>query len=147
MVPGGRARRDVMDRLTQERRGWLMSRVRSKDTTPELAVRRLVFGMGYRYRLHDKRLPGKPDLVFSGRRKVIFVNGCFWHGHDGCRYAKLPKSRVDFWQAKIERNRDRDLKNIASLEADGWKVLTVWQCELKNIDLLTSRLYEFFERD
>jgi len=122
-----------------------MSRVKSKNTTPELAVRRLLFGMGYRYRLHDKRLPGKPDLVFRSRRKIVFVNGCFWHGHVGCRYAHLPKSRVGFWQSKIERNRARDEENIALLETDGWKVLIVWQCELKNVEKLGARLHDFME--
>jgi len=124
-----------------------MSRVKSKNTTPEMAVRRLVFGMGYRYRLHDKRLPGKPDLVFSGRRKIVFVNGCFWHGHESCRYGRLPKTRVGFWRDKIERNRARDREEIASLEASGWNVLTVWQCELKNIEMLAHRLYEFIEHN
>ena len=124
-----------------------MSRVKSKNTAPEMTVRRLVFGMGYRYRLHDKRLPGKPDLVFRGRRKVVFVNGCFWHGHVDCRYARLPRSRVDFWQSKIERNRSRDEENVASLEADDWKVLIVWQCELKNIEILGKRLHDFIEGD
>jgi len=124
-----------------------MSRVKSKNTTPEMAVRRLVFGMGYRYRLYDKRLSGKPDLVFPSRHKILFVNGCFWHGHEGCRYARLPKTRVDFWRAKVERNRTRDQENIASLQADGWKVLTVWQCELKDIEKLTDRLYDFIEND
>jgi DNA mismatch endonuclease (patch repair protein) len=124
-----------------------MSQVRSENTTPEIAVRRLIFGMGYRYRLHGKQLPGKPDLVFSGRKKVIFVNGCFWHGHKGCRYARLPKTRVDFWRAKMKTNRARDRKNVASLERNGWKVLTIWQCELKNLDKLTSKLNDFFENN
>ncbi|MNZ90184.1 Very short patch repair protein [compost metagenome] len=136
-----------MDRLTPEHRSWLMSRVGSKDTKPELVVRRLVFAMGYRYRLHSKHLPGSPDLVFPGRKKVIFVNGCFWHGHLGCRYGRLPKSRVEFWQAKIDRNRERDRENIASLEADGWRVLTVWQCELKDIETLANRLNEFIQSE
>jgi DNA mismatch endonuclease (patch repair protein) len=136
-----------VDKLSPEHRGWLMSRVKSKNTTPELAVRRLVFGMGYRYRLHDKRLPGRPDLVFPGRHKIVFVNGCFWHGHKGCRYARLPKTRVDFWREKIGKNRARDRANIALLERDGWMVLTVWQCELKTIDALATELYEFLEHD
>lgn len=136
-----------MDRLSPERRGWLMSHVRSKNTTPEMAVRRLVFGMGYRYRLHDKRLSGKPDLVFFGRRKVIFVNGCFWHGHEGCRYSRIPKTRVDYWQAKIEKNQTRDRANIDLLETNGWKVLTIWQCELKNIETMTGKIYEFIEHN
>ncbi|MDD5333173.1 MAG: very short patch repair endonuclease [Rhodoferax sp.] len=136
-----------MDRLSPEHRGWLMSHVKSKDTTPELTVRRLIFGMGYRYRLHDKRLPGKPDLVFAGRRKIVFVNGCFWHGHTGCRYAHLPKTRVNFWRTKIENNRTRDRRNVALLEASGWTVLTVWQCELKTIEALANKLYDFLEFD
>jgi DNA mismatch endonuclease (patch repair protein) len=136
-----------VDKLTPEHRGLLMSRVKSKNTAPEMAVRHLVFGMGYRYRLHDKRLPGRPDLVFPGRRKVVFVNGCFWHGHEGCRYARLPKTRVDFWREKIEKNRVRDRTNVALLEANGWKVLAVWQCELKIIEALANKLYEFIEHD
>ncbi|WP_223510992.1 very short patch repair endonuclease [Pseudomonas sp. BF-R-05] len=136
-----------MDRLTAQRRSWLMSRVKSKNTKPELVVRRLVFGMDYRYRLHAKNLPGQPDLVFPGRKKVIFVNGCFWHGHTGCRYGRLPKSRVEYWQAKIEQNQARDRENTTLLEADGWQVLTVWQCELKNIETLANRLNEFIESE
>lgn len=132
-----------MDRLTPDRRSWLMSRVSSKNTKPEIAVRRLVFAMGYRYRLHSKHLPGCPDLVFPGRKKVIFVNGCFWHGHPGCRYGRLPKSRVEFWQAKIDRNRERDRENIASLEAEGWRALTVWQCELRELERLCEKLRVF----
>jgi len=134
-----------MDRLTPERRHRLMSRVRSKDTQPETIIRRMVFGMGYRYRLHDKRFPGKPDLVFIGRKKAIFVNGCFWHGHIGCRYARTPKSNVSFWKEKIERNRERDRFNLKRLEALGWKVLVVWQCELKDKEALAGTLYEFLE--
>lgn len=122
-----------------------MSRVKSKDTTPELAVRRLVFGMGYRYRLHCEDLPGKPDLVFVSRGKAIFVNGCFWHGHRHCRYAKLPKTRMEFWQAKIETNKKRDRCCIAALAAAGWKVLTIWQCETKHPELLAKILYDFIE--
>lgn len=122
-----------------------MSRVKSKDTSPEIAVRRAIFAMGFRYRLHDASLPGKPDLVFSGRRKVVFVNGCFWHGHKGCRYARLPKSRVAFWTEKIEGNRSRDRSNVALLKRSGWKVLTVWQCELKKMEKLESKIYDFLE--
>jgi DNA mismatch endonuclease (patch repair protein) len=124
-----------------------MSRVRSKNTIPELAVRRLVFRMGYRYRLHCKQLPGKPDLVFAGRRKIIFVNGCFWHGHVDCRYARLPKTRIDFWRTKRKVNRARDRTNIAKLEKNGWKVLVVWQCELKDPNILSKKLYDFIEHN
>lgn len=124
-----------------------MSRVKSKDTKPEMTVRRMVFRMGFRYRLHDKTLPGKPDLVFSGRRKVIFVNGCFWHGHEDCAYGRLPKSRVEFWQAKIVRNCARDKNNIALLKESGWRVLVVWQCELRNPKEMVIRLHDFIECD
>ena len=134
-----------MDRLTQERRSWLMSRVKSKNTTTELVIRRLVFGMGFRYRLHDKTLPGKPDMVFSGRRKIVFVNGCFWHGHQDCPYGRLPKSKTDFWKTKIEKNRIRDKNNIELLTGHGWKVLVVWQCELKKAEILMEKLYDFLE--
>lgn len=136
-----------MDKLTVAHRSWLMSHVKSKNTGPEMLVRHLVFRMGYRYRLHDKRLPGKPDLVFSGRRKAIFVNGCFWHAHEDCRYASLPKTRVSFWQEKLQKNRIRDRANTALLQAKGWKVLTVWQCELKDIETLANKLYDFIEHD
>lgn len=136
-----------MDTLTAEKRSWLMSRVKAKHTKPELVVRRLVFGMGYRYRLHAKHLSGHPDLIFPGRKKAIFVNGCFWHGHVDCRYGQLPKTHVEFWQAKIGRNQVRDKESITSLEAGGWRVLTIWQCELKSIDSLATRLREFIEHD
>lgn len=122
-----------------------MSQVGSSNTTPELAVRRLVFAMGYRYRLHDKTLPGKPDLVFRSRDRLIFVNGCFWHGHRGCRYARLPKSRVSFWSEKISRNVERDKSNAQKLRRQGWHVLTIWQCELRNIDKLKKRIERFFD--
>ncbi|KAB0670607.1 DNA mismatch endonuclease Vsr [Oryzomonas sagensis] len=136
-----------MDRLTPERRSWLMSRVKAKNTSPEMVVRRLVYGMGYRYRIHVEGLPGKPDLVFAGSRKAIYVNGCFWHGHEGCRYAGLPKSRVAFWAAKIARNRARDRENVSAMEADGWRVLTIWQCELKNREKISELLHDFLKQE
>lgn len=122
-----------------------MSRVGAKNTAPELAVRKLLFSMGYRYRLHGKALPGRPDIVFPGRRKVIFVNGCFWHGHESCRYGRLPRSRIDFWADKIARNRERDSRNVEQLRQQGWRTLTVWQCELKNFEELAQKLYDFLE--
>ncbi|RSK76169.1 DNA mismatch endonuclease Vsr [Pandoraea apista] len=134
-----------MDRLSTEHRSWLMSRVGAKNTAPELAVRKLLFSMGYRYRLHGKALPGRPDIVFPGRRKVIFVNGCFWHGHESCRYGRLPRSRIDFWADKIARNRERDSCNVEQLRQQGWRTLTVWQCELKNFEELAQKLYDFLE--
>lgn len=135
----------MADTRTKEKRSEIMSAVHSKDTGPEKVIRKLVFGMGYRYRLHVKELPGRPDIVMPGKRKVIDVRGCFWHGHVGCRYGRLPKSRLQFWTAKIERNRARDAENLVLLEEKGWKVLVVWQCELKNLDTLKTKLYEFIE--
>src|SRR4051812_3778605 len=120
-----------------------MSRIRGANTAPEMAVRRILHGLGYRYRIHVSRLPGRPDIVFPRRRKVILVHGCFWHRHPECRYAYLPKSRVDFWQAKFERNVERDAENLRALEEAGWKVLTVWECEVQASEALRARLIEF----
>lgn len=128
-----------MDRLTPERRSWLMSRVRGKDTKPELIVRRLLHRLGYRYRLHVTSLPGKPDLVFSSRRVVGFVHGCFWHGH-ACPYGRTPKTNAPFWAAKVHRNMERDTANIGALEDAGWTVVVVWQCETKDLAALERRL-------
>ena len=119
-----------------------MSRIGSKHTKPELTVRRLLHGLGYRFRLHRKDLPGKPDIVFLGRKKAIFVHGCYWHGH-GCKIGKPPKSNLDFWLPKIERNRQRDAEKRSELEAVGWAVEEVWQCELKDIQSLEARLQRF----
>jgi DNA mismatch endonuclease (patch repair protein) len=132
-----------MDRLTPEHRSRLMSRVRSKDTTPEMIVRRLVHAMGYRYRLYVRKLPGRPDLVFGPRRKIVFVHGCFWHRHPGCRKATTPKTHVDFWEGKFAANVLRDARNVHDLEAAGWEVLTVWECETKDVDMLRRRLRSF----
>lgn len=135
----------MADTRTKEKRSEIMSMVRSKDTKPELLIRRLIYGMGFRYRLHCKGLPGKPDIVMIGRKKIVDVRGCFWHGHEGCKYGQLPKSREGFWREKINRNRERDSKNQRMLGEAGWRVLVVWQCELKNIDTLKKRLHEFIE--
>lgn len=131
-----------MDRLSPGRRSWLMSRIKSGDTEPERIVRSLVYGEGYRYRLHCKNLPGKPDMVFVRRKKVIFVHGCFWHGHL-CPKGRLPKSNDTFWRAKIEANRARDARHLAALEGLGWGVLTIWQCELKNLEEVRHRIVDF----
>lgn len=120
-----------------------MQAVRSTDTEPELAVRRIVFKLGYRYRLHRKDLPGKPDLAFIGRRKVVFVHGCFWHGHNCARGGRAPKTNAEYWCAKIARNKARDAANIAKLEADFWRVLVIWECELKDVLRLASKLDRF----
>lgn len=135
-----------MDRLTQEKRSALMRNVKGKHTTPELAVRSMLHRMGFRFRLHRKDLPGKPDIVFPSRKKIVFVNGCFWHGHD-CRYGRLPKSKPDFWEPKIEGNRARDARNIESLRNLGWDVLTVWQCETPDPASLERSLISFMDKE
>lgn len=122
-----------------------MGRVRAKDTKPEMFVRRLIHGLGYRYRLHSAKLPGHPDLVFTGRKKVIFVHGCFWHRHGGCPNCRLPKSRLDFWEPKLARNRQRDISNQAKLRKMGWKLLVIWECELKDQTRLVKRVVKFLE--
>lgn len=137
----------MVDTRTSTKRSEIMSKVRAKDTGPEMIVRRLVFGMGFRYRLHRRDLPGTPDIVLPRRRKIIDVRGCFWHGHERCRYGRLPKSREDFWRAKINRNRERDRDNLRLLENAGWRILVVWQCELKELEVLKKRLYEFIEKE
>ena len=116
-----------------------MQRVKGKDTQPEKIVRSLLHRLGYRFRLHRKDLPGTPDIVFPSRRLALFVHGCFWHGH-GCRIGQLPKSRLDYWQPKIEANRARDRRNEAALAEAGWRVATVWQCELADREALADRL-------
>ena len=123
-------------------RSEIMAAIRSKDTQPELFARRLVHGMGYRYRLHRPGLPGKPDLVFPGKRKVIFVHGCFWHQH-GCTFSHVPKSNRAYWEPKLERNRERDLDHLKSLRADGWKCLVLWECQLKESPRLIRRITNF----
>ena len=134
----------MTDRVSSKRRSAIMSKVKSKDTGPEMVVRRMLHGLGYRYRLHRRELPGSPDLVFPGRRKVIFVHGCFWHGH-GCKIGKLPKSKTDYWKPKILANRKRDARNLASLKKVGWSTLVVWQCDLKKMDRTEKKLVEFLE--
>lgn len=133
-----------MDTLTPEERSERMGRVRSKDTKPEMRVRRLAHGMGYRYRLHDRRVPGSPDMVFAGRRKVVFVHGCFWHGHD-CKLGRMPKSRVEFWSPKIEGNRDRDARTLRQISDLGWRALVLWECQLGDAIWLRSTLAGFLD--
>jgi DNA mismatch endonuclease (patch repair protein) len=119
-----------------------MSRVKGRHTTPERTVRSIVHRNGFRFRLHGKDLPGKPDIVFRPRRKIVFVHGCFWHGH-GCGKGRIPKSNAAFWRAKIVANRKRDAKHIRALKADGWKILVIWQCQLKNPLALEKRIVDF----
>lgn len=139
----------MTDTLTKFERSERMSRVRHRDTKPEMAVRRLIHSLGFRYRLHLRSLPGTPDLVFAGRRKVIFVHGCFWHRHGdpACKLARMPKSKLDFWAPKLEANRERDSKHQSELSALGWDYLVVWECELGHREQLKNKLLGFLAGD
>lgn len=134
-----------MDRITSAERSAQMSLVKSKNTRPELLVRRLAHSLGYRYRLHGARLPGKPDLVFAKRKKVVFVHGCFWHRHVDCRKATTPATNLEYWLPKFERTVERDQQNIDRLWALGWSALVVWECELKDLNALGQRLKAFLD--
>lgn len=138
----------VMDRITKQQRSQVMRSIRSKDTGPEMTVRKLCHCMGYRFRLHKKELPGSPDLVFPSRRAVIFVHGCFWHQHpsDACPIRKRPKSRVEYWNSKLDRNVARDQLNEQALKELGWNVLTIWECETKDLEALRSRIRTFLNQ-
>ena len=131
-----------MDTLTQEQRSALMARIRGVDTKPELFVRRALHGQGYRFRLHGRGLPGKPDIVFKKRKRAVFVHGCFWHRH-GCKRTTHPKSRQDYWQDKFAKNVARDRRNAALLADDGWDVFVAWECEVDSDETLLQRLMEF----
>jgi DNA mismatch endonuclease (patch repair protein) len=141
----GGSRRDyaVTDRITPEQRSKNMSRIRAKDTRPEWVVRRLLHGLGFRYRLHGSKLPGKPDLVFSSRRAVIFVHGCYWHGHGCSRGGTGAKTNSEYWKPKIAGNKSRDQKHLENLTALGWRVHEVWECEVKDGGALSNRLVTF----
>lgn len=130
----------MADRITAAQRSAVMAKIRGKDTKPELAVRRGLRSLGVGYRLHGKGLPGRPDIVMAGRKQAIFVHGCFWHQHPGCKIAHMPKSRTEFWETKLGRNVTRDQANLALLREDGWDVLTVWECETMDADGLRARL-------
>jgi len=138
-----------MDTLTPGQRSERMGRIRGQNTAPEAVVRRIVSVLGYRYRLHVGRLPGRPDLVFASRKKVIFVHGCFWHRHRNthCRLARLPKSRQDFWLPKLEANSSRDRRNLLALRRTGWHSLVIWECQLRDVVGLSRRVRRFLERD
>lgn len=122
------------DRFSAEVRSRIMARIRSRDTRPELLVRQTLHRLGYRYRLHRADLPGSPDLTFASRRKVLFVNGCFWHLHLGCPRARIPQTNRDYWKRKLEGNRLRDSANLAALRGSGWEAMTVWECELQDLE-------------
>ncbi|CDB34555.1 dNA mismatch endonuclease Vsr [Phascolarctobacterium sp. CAG:266] len=123
----------MTDRITKEQRSKNMSQIRSKDTSIELKVRKYLFSLGYRYRVNYKELPGKPDIVFTKKKIAIFIHGCYWHGHNcNSRYAHISKSNTNYWNTKIQRNQERDKRNIEQLEKDGWKVIVLWECEIKD---------------
>ncbi len=135
-----------MDVHTPEKRSYNMSRIRDRDTKPELKLRKILWKRGYRYRIHYKRLPGKPDIVFPGRKKAIFVHGCFWHRHS-CKYFKWPSTNKEFWRKKINDNVSRDSRNCEELGKKGWQYLVVWECEIKNknYDMLLNRIFAFLD--
>ena len=136
----------MTDILTKEKRSWNMSRIKGKDTKPEITLRSLLHKSGLRFRLHEKKLPGRPDIVLPRYKTVIFVNGCFWHHHEGCKYAYMPKTRVDFWKEKFERTAQRDMEKNRALAAEGWRVFTAWECELKeNPGKVVERIIKFLK--
>ena len=136
-----------MDKLTKERRSWNMSRIRSNNTLPEIYIRKALWQMGYRYRLHYKLLPGKPDIVITKQKIVVFVHGCFWHRHENCIEASRPKTNSEYWETKINKNMERDKKNQNEIKKLGWKIIIIWECMVKNdteknINLLEKLLYK-----
>ena len=137
----------MTDIVDVQRRSELMAGIRGKDTSPELAVRRIAHGMGLRFRLHNKNLPGRPDVVFPRHRLAVFVHGCFWHQHQACRFAQIPKSRVSFWKNKFAANVARDKRNIAALHGLGWRVLVIWECEVGNRRVVQDKLAAFVSDD
>jgi len=136
-----------MDTLSPKERSERMSLIRCTGSAPEMKLRRLVHRMGFRYRLHVKELPGKPDLVFPARNAVIFMHGCFWHRHKGCRLARLPKSKLGFWKPKLEANKERDLRNQQQLESMGWRVLVIWECEMADVEHVSIIIREFLQNE
>lgn len=136
----------MADTRSPAQRSQIMASVGQRNTGPEWVIRRLLHAQGFRYRLHDKKLPGKPDIVFASRRKAIFVHGCFWHGH-GCAKGRAPKSRQDYWLPKLEANRRRDVEVLKQLQHIGWKSLVVWQCETKDLSALSEKLWVFLNAD
>ena len=133
----------MADRLTAAQRSLHMGRVRRSDTKPEWTVRRLLHRLGYRFRIQWKAAPGRPDVAFPKRRKIVFVHGCFWHQHESCRLAHVPATRREFWEAKFERNKARDARDLTRAEAEGWEALVIWECETRDEPALTERLTIF----
>lgn len=135
----------MTDVFPSEKRSWIMSQVREKNTSPELKVRSLIHRLGFRFRLHRKDLPGTPDLVFPSRKKVIFVHGCFWHGHDCARGHRVPKTNSEYWIEKIHRNTVRDVKHQADLKALGWNVMVIWECEIRTPEIVSRKIFHFLQ--
>ena len=135
-----------MDQLTPAHRSWNMSRIRGRDTVPELVVRSVLHRLGYRFRLHDRNLPGRPDIVLTRFRTVVFVHGCFWHRHPRCRFAYTPRSRVPFWLQKFQQNVERDTRFVRALRGEGWQVVTIWECQTRDRARLGGRLRRCLER-
>lgn len=135
----------MVDHISPERRSWLMSQVRGKHTKPELAVRRAAHALGLRFRLHRPDLPGRPDLTFKRHRVALFVHGCFWHRHEGCRLASTPRSRTEFWREKFDRNVERDKGTRANLQELGWRVETIWECETRDAARLSHQIGDIFD--
>ena len=129
-----------MDHLDKRKRSWNMSRIRSRDTSPEITVRKMLHRLGYRFRLHAHSLPGTPDIVLPKYRTVIFVNGCFWHRHQGCPRCTMPSSRVEYWKKKFERNVEKDKMNLQAVTRLGWNPIIVWECEIRDIGKLETKL-------
>jgi DNA mismatch endonuclease, patch repair protein len=136
----------MTDKISRERRSANMRAVRSRNTRPEMRVRQIAHRLGYRFRVHRRDLPGKPDIAFPGRRKAVFVHGCFWHQHGGCRRASIPQSNRRFWRTKLARNAARDSEQLAAIKKRGWRTLVVWECEIKDEKRLTARLRKFLGR-
>ena len=137
----------MVDVFSERKRSWIMGRVKGRDTKPEMLVRSLLHGMGFRFRLHRKDLPGNPDIVLPRHKKVIFVHGCFWHGHPGCPRSKRPTTNRTFWDRKLDGNLERDKRFCDELSGMGWKVLIVWQCGTKEPDILANKLERFLHEE
>ncbi len=135
-----------MDRISKKHRSWNMSRIQSRDTKPEKTVRSILHGLGYRFRLHRKDLPGKPDIVLARYNSVIFVHGCFWHRHKECKNASVPKTKKTFWEEKFKANIERDMKVKNELKSNGWRVLVVWECELTDVESVGNELEKFLKK-
>ena len=135
-----------MDVLTKKQRSYCMSKIRCKDTKPEISVRKIIYNLGYRYRIHKKNLPGRPDIVLSKHKKIIFVNGCWWHRHNCKLGRRTPKSRLSYWLPKLRANKERHIRNVKKLRNQGWKVLNVWECKIKDIERLKKKISIFLDK-